>query len=254
MMAEERTQGDLELTAFQRALVESERGVARRACALVLRVYGRRLPYEEAEQVAERAVLDAARTFDPAKGSFGRWAYRRAIYAILDAAGVARGHEKATRRMRAIVVRRLSEEGYVPPEAASFDELTRWEEGASDQLAACGSAYVDAMLQAALTPEEAVLAAEEAERAAGALRIVVGDLRPEQRELLRLQFDDDLKVKAIAKSLDVDYDTLLDRANDLKRRMKARLAFYGVRSMPEWLGLEPGELLGRPPVREEPEE
>lgn len=253
MGAKTETEGDVELTAFQRALVESERGVARRAVALVLRVYGRRLSFEEAEATAERAVTEAARTFDPAKGGFGRWAYRKAIYAILDVAGVERGHEKASRRMRAIAERRLSEEGYEPPAASSIDELTRWEEGASDELAARVSAYVDSLLLSAVTPEDALIAAEEAERTARALRIVVGELRPEDRELLRLQFDDDQKVKAIAKSLGVDYDTLLDRANDRKRRMKARLAFLGVRFMPEFLDLEPGELLGRPPAGEEQE-
>lgn len=252
MRTETKPQGD-ELTPFQRALVESERGVARRAVALVLRVYGRRIPYEEAERVAERAVMEAARTFDPAKGSFGPWAYRRAIYAILDAARVERGQEKALRRLRSVVVRRLSEEGYVPPVATSIDELTRWEEDASDELAACASSYVDTVLQSALTPEQTVLAVEEAERTARALRIVVDELRPDERELLRLQFDDDQKVKVIAKSLGVDYDTLLDRANALKRRMKARLAFLGVRFMPDFLDLEPGELLGRRPGEEEPQ-
>lgn len=225
----------LALTAEQKALVRSVPGLVERAAHEVRRRFGAILAFEELVAIGHLAVALASQTYDPGherRVPFQQWAFYRALEAMLTAGRAEKPHRRVVRAVRAglrfaaLEHRAVDRDVFSETDQALFDELTDLADG-------CLTAMLDVLhAPLAADPESNVLEDEARATTDRALEAVIAELAPDERDLLRLRFAEDLDVKEIARARGVPYWTLLRRHHDLLKRMQRRLRQLGVSSAP----------------------
>lgn len=202
-------------------------GLVERAAYEVCRQYGKLLPLPELVSLGHVAVVVAAQTYDATYGvAFATWAFYRAIGGMLDGA-------RRERRVRRLAWAARAACAYLglerhPTEAEMFSASDQELDG---QLASLCDGVVGAMVSgaaAAPDPEEDVAEREAWAYAVDGLREVLGELRPEQRELLELCYAQDLTLKRAAEVQGKNYFKLIEDHQALLKILGARLRRRGV--------------------------
>jgi RNA polymerase sigma factor (sigma-70 family) len=237
------------LTEEQRQLLASEPWVVRNAVGAVAKRYGWVLAAAEMLQVGEAAVVVAARSYDAARGSFGRWAFYSVVHAILDAGKSERRHETLVRAVRARMLGRLAREGRRDAESEDeredlLDVYGKNEDRTPESLAKLCGELVDEAFEGAWTsgPEEVVGEREEAAVALRSLREALAELSSTQREMLALRFHEGVSVEEVAHRMGTSERTLRRESRALEAFLRARLNAVGITSVPAWFRGESGSL------------
>lgn len=232
------------LTAEQRRLVESDPELGRRAVGAVVKRYGMVMAPDEMLQEAALAVVLAARSYDPARGPFGRWAFYKACHAILDAAKTGGKHEALQKKARAAVFGRLSDGRGALDEEHLLEVFGMGEDPIHKKVATFCNDLVDEALRATWQDggEAAVARREQAATAVRVLKAAIGELSDTQRTMLALRFQEDAELDAIAARVGMSSRTMRRRMKELVDWLRSRLAAAGVTALPEWFRGEHGEL------------
>jgi RNA polymerase sigma factor (sigma-70 family) len=201
---------------------------------------------EEMLQEAALAVVLAARSYDPARGPFGRWAFYKACHAILDAAKTGGKHEALRRKARAAMLGRLADgrgRGALDEEHL-LEVFTMREDPIHKKVATFCNDLVDEALRATWHGggEIAVAHREQAGTAVRALQEAMRELSDTQRTMLALRFQEDAELDEIAAQVGMSSRTMRRRMKELVALLRARLAVAGVTEMPAWFRGEHGEL------------
>ncbi|WP_441292073.1 sigma-70 family RNA polymerase sigma factor [Sorangium sp. KYC3313] len=234
------------LTAEQRRLVESEPELRRRAVGAVVKRYGMLMPPEEMLQEAALAVVLAARSYDPALGPFGRWAFYKACHAILDAAKAGGKHEALRKKARAAMFGWLAGGRGAPDEEHLLEVFTMSEDPVHKKVATFCNDLVNEALRATWHGggEVAVAQREQAATAVRVLQETMRELPDTQRTMLALRFQQDAELDEIAAQVGMSSRTMRRRMKELVELLRTRLARAGVTTLPEWFRGEHGELFG----------
>lgn len=215
------------LDAAQKVLARSVPGLVERVARDVTRTYGPFLPFEEMVATGHFAVALAAQSFDASYGvPFSQWAFYRATEAILDAGRRERRHRVILRARRA-AMRFLAVERRAADDP--FQETTESLRGELDELAGgLMTAMLDALVDKRVDAEEEIQDRESFGRARGALERVMAELSKEDRELVELQFGEDVDLRRIAAARGVSYFKLWRAKQELLKKMRRRLEQLGV--------------------------
>ena len=225
------------LDSEQFALWSSEPDAARSAVEAVAAELGASVPEDVLVPLAARGALEAAASFDASRGvPYRQWALYFAAYRLWEELRRTYGDDKALRaRIRLGMFRFMAHHQRffdVWRDTRESDE--RALRAFTDGVLFTGAMELDAT--GAITRGiEDVVQTEAARRTGEALRVLVGELSPEQLYLLRSCAAYGEPVKVVAKHLQKGYRTVLDDFHELKARCGARLAgLLGTKELPPW--------------------
>lgn len=238
------------LNPAQYELWASEPDAARRAVDAIVAELGPIAPDEVMQSIASLGTLEAAASFDAARGlPYGQWAFYFASFRLWEQLRKEHGQDKPTlARIRKAMFH------FMAHHHRFFDVWNDTRESDTRALRSFtdGMLFAGALQMGAPTTitrgVEDVVAAEGARATGDAVRQVVGELRPEQRDMLRQCAAYGEPVKAYAKQLGRGYRGVLDDYHELIALCGARLhGLLGTTGMPEWHADISGRVFEDPP-------
>jgi hypothetical protein len=189
--------------------------------------------------VAMRAAMEAAATYDAARGvEYAQWALYYAVYALLERLRKDVGKDKPTlaRIRRAMCGFLAHEKQAIDPWKVTRVSSAQGLSGLADAVVVSGALAWGGVTTLLARGEDGVQELEEAANAGEALRKVVGDLRPEQRRLIERCYEYDTPVKEVAAEAGgKGYRAVLREYHDLLTLMGARMAGFGFKTRPAWV-------------------
>jgi len=222
------------LTKEQRALARSVPGLAEQVVYDLGRgLLGGDPRSPDRIQCAHLGIYKAAQTHDGDLGSFGMWAYWKAVFEVIN---VERRDRKQRRlltagRIAGFRMAMARQRHTDLPQNAGDDELMEVLVGLAEEQ------IVGELLGVLAATDEPPDGGEEVEDrdawldATGKLTGVLDGLQPEWREVFLL-FAGGHDIKAIAKARGVDYSNLLDQFHRQLALVRARLEALNVRGVP----------------------
>ena len=223
-------------TPEQQARIREIAGAVARAASVLLKQRRTHLPRADLEALGMLAVWRRLGAYDPALGTFERWAFYRAFQAMLD---VCRQERKETElevqlRRGALGYSTLEDS----PAERDFHNDTPETDLARGQRRLQRIA-VAAWVQPVVERGQEPAPIERWIAAAEALRIVheeIARLSDEQRTHLDLRYWSETEVEDVAAALGVSVRTLRRRWADTRGVLEARLRARGIFGVPEGLG------------------
>ena len=241
------------LTPEQTCLLESidVDATAERAVRAVVREWGQVMSRDDMFQECRFGVVRSAQSYEPGGCSFEKWAFFAACHAILEGSLSERRHDRMAKYRNLIGRVRQAAFAHMGQEHRLFDAFR----DTADFVAAQRNGYSNSTLvrMAATVSsgpfasggEEEVLEREAAQRAISALKSLVEELQPEQRELLELHFRDGIPLVRIAAMRGQPYPALLAQYHALEKVLGARLSGRGIAELPPLPEEASGAVLGR---------
>jgi hypothetical protein len=242
------------LTPAQRVLFASEPGLPAEAVTAALKGMGERrfrhLPREDMLATAALAAMEAAVTFDPARGlEYRSWAFFAAMHAVM-----MTGREEHARYARATAMIHAGVLMYFGQASVPADVGFETESSLAEKLHNYTSPVVGLALMelAASRPtsggEDEEIERLAAARAGAALRAVLPAEGSEERRWLDLHFGQRLPLTQVAAAMGVDtaagYRTFVRRFHAVLASLREGLERRGIRELPPWRADVSGHALG----------
>jgi RNA polymerase sigma factor FliA len=167
---------------------------------------GGRVPLDDLTGIGNLALVDVARSYDPARASFATYAIARLRWAILD--GVRReSHTRSmmSRAMALLASERLAAAQAGEPEPAGPTTLEEDQQALASFLQGQAAALALGLVTSPLAPEHAATPEEEVQRAelAHVVKGVIGGLPDRERALMERHYYGGEEFEAIAGDLGI---------------------------------------------------
>lgn len=214
------------LTTVQRTLLELHE--SRQLVVRAVRYFQRFFPQADpgdVESLAQQGLIDAVRRYEHGRGSFAAYAWRRVRGYVLDELKRDWLKNAATLSSMAEYARRMDK-----LKATSFDATASqaWDEATRNmRLLVHELVYAGLAAQAASSPEQRLLLAQERKRTLDALEAAVATLSQDDRALLSSIFVEGMTIKALARARDADRSTVRRHRDRILTQLYGELVARG---------------------------